>query len=305
MVDDILAWITILTQKQKCTKFVVHVKGLARMPKFEIESISEIALSDRVVKVEFRISGLHSTVIQHILDVEMTSLRKVLPSANNIEVAPPSGTTTSSHDNPSSLKSFLDDSVSDAANVRESQPGNNVPVYTLDLHISYQHSSVDLPRPIDTYTTLLDSTGVTNLNVGVETLISDDGKTHDFPLKVNLNQSRSRDEDGVVVNFDDVSVQRKCILKSYGDELKTYVRHRTQSHVVFGNSNSSVMKGALEVILHARVSGVGSTPTEDDMKSFLTGKHMSLSPTQYRRLQNPRLWGIGITVKCFFERNSK
>ena len=33
-VDDILAWISILSQKQKCPKFVVHVKGLARMPKF-------------------------------------------------------------------------------------------------------------------------------------------------------------------------------------------------------------------------------------------------------------------------------
>ena len=96
-VYDILAWITILTQKQKRPKFVVDVKGLARMPMFQIESISEIALSDRVVKVESRISGLHSTVMHHILDVEveMASLRKSLHSANNIEVAPPSGTTKS------------------------------------------------------------------------------------------------------------------------------------------------------------------------------------------------------------------
>ena len=96
-----------------------------------------MALSDRLVKAESRISGLHSTVMQHILDVEleMASLRKVLPSANNIEEAPPSGTTTSAQNNPSSLKSFSDDTVSDAANVPESQPGNNVPVHTLDLHI--------------------------------------------------------------------------------------------------------------------------------------------------------------------------
>ena len=33
-VDDSLAWITILTQKQKRPKVVVDVKGLARMPKF-------------------------------------------------------------------------------------------------------------------------------------------------------------------------------------------------------------------------------------------------------------------------------
>ena len=106
---------------------------------------------------------------------------------------------------------------------------------------------------------MLDSTVVTNLNVcGVETLIADDGKTYGFPLKVNLNQCRSRDKDGVVVNFDDASVQRNCIVKSYGDALKTNVRLCTQSHVVFGNSNSSVMKGAPEVILHARVSGIDS-----------------------------------------------
>ena len=85
------------------------------------------------------------------------------------------------------------------------------------------------------------------------------------------------------------------------------------------------MKGAPEVVFHAPVSGVDSTLTEDNLKSFLTGKHIvfngvkcyskdhglsktfkvSLSPTQYRRLQNPKLWGIGITVKRFFERNSK
>ena len=46
-VDDILAWIPILTQKQKRTKFVVDVKGLARMPKFQIESINGIAFSVR------------------------------------------------------------------------------------------------------------------------------------------------------------------------------------------------------------------------------------------------------------------
>ena len=155
------------------------------MPKFQIESISEIALSDRVVKVESRISGLHSTVMQHILDVEveMASLRKSLHPANNIEVDPPSGTTKSAQGNPSSPKPFSDTSVSGAENVRESQPGNNDPVPTLDLHIldqSMQASSVDLPRPIDTSTTVLDSTVVTKLNVrGVETLIGEDGKTYD------------------------------------------------------------------------------------------------------------------------------
>ena len=43
---------------------------------------------------------------------------------------------------------------------------------------------------------------------------------------------------------------------------------------MFGNSNSSVIKGALEVVFHAAVSGVDSTLTEDDLKSFLTGKHI-------------------------------
>ena len=206
-IDDILAWITILTQIKKRPKFVVDVKGLARMPKFQIESISEIALRDRVVKVESRISGLHSTVMHHILDVEveMASIRKSFPSANNIEIAPPSGTTPCAQDNPSSPTPFSDDSVSGAANVRESHPGNNDPVPALDLHRldqSMHASSVDLPRPIDTSTTELDSTVVTKLNVrGVETLIGDDGKTYDLPLKVNLNQSRSRDMDGVVDTF--------------------------------------------------------------------------------------------------------
>ena len=163
-----------MTQKQKRPKYVVDVKCLARMPKFQIESLIEIALSDRLVKVVSRISGLDQ---------------------------------------------------------------------------SMQASSVDLPRPIDTSTTVFDSTVVSKLNVhGVETLIGDDGKTYDLPLKVNLKQSRSRDKYGVVVNFDYASVQRNCIVKSYGDALKTSVRHRTISHVVFGNSNSSVMKGKPEVI---------------------------------------------------------
>ena len=138
-----------------------------------------------------------------------------------------------------------------------------------------QASSVDLPRPVDMFTTVLDSTVVTKPNVhGVETLIGDDGKTYDLSFKVNLNQFRSRDKDGVLVNFDDASVERNCIVKSYGDALKTSLRHRTKSHVVFGNSNSSVMKGAPEVVSHVSVSGVDSTLTEDATKSFLTGKHI-------------------------------
>ena len=183
-----------------------------------------------------------------------------------------------------------------------------------------QASGADLPRPIGTSTTVLDSTVVTKINArGVETLIGDDGKTYDLPLKMNLSQSRSGDKDSEVVNFNDASVQRNVIVKSYGDALKTSVRHRTQSHIVFGNSSNSVIKGAPQVIPHASVSGVDSTLTEDDLKSFLTLKHIvfnelkcyskkhslsktfkvSLAPTQYRRLQNPKLWGIGITVKAF------
>ena len=77
--------------------------------------------------------------------------------------------------------------------MQESQLGNNDPIPTLDVHILYQSmqaSSVDLPRPINTSTTVLDSTVVTKLSVrGVEKLISEDGKTYDLPLKVNLNQS--------------------------------------------------------------------------------------------------------------------
>ena len=67
--------------------------------------------------------------MQHIQDVEVeiTSLRKSWHSSNNIEVAPPSGTTKSDQDNPSSPKPFLNDYVSGAANVREPQPGNNDP----------------------------------------------------------------------------------------------------------------------------------------------------------------------------------
>ena len=92
-----------------------------------------------------------------------------------------------------------------------------------------------------------------------------------------------------------------------------------QSHVVFGKSNSSVMKGTPEVVFHAAVSGVDSTLTEDVLKSFLTWKHrvfngvkgyskehslsktfkVSFSPTPYIRLQNPKLWGIGITHYAF------
>ena len=69
---------------------------------------------------------------------------------------------------------------------------------------------------------------------------------------MNLNQSRSRDKDGVVVNCNDASVEINFIVKSYGAALKTSVRHRTKSHVVFGNSNSSVMKGAPEDCIPCR-----------------------------------------------------
>ena len=113
---------------------------------------------------------------------------------------------------------------------------------------------------------------VTKLNFrGVETLIGDDDKTYDLPLKVNLNQSRSRGKDVVVVNFYDASIQINCIVKSYGDALKTSVRHRTKSHVVFGKSKDSLMKGEPEVIFYASVSGVDSTLTEDDLKIFSQG----------------------------------
>ena len=144
---------------------------------------------------------------------------------------------------------------------------------------------------------------------------------------MNLNYSRSGDKDGVVVNWDDASAEINFIVKSYGDALKTSVRHRPKSHVVFGNSNSSVMKDAPELysMQPFLVLIVRPTLTEDDLKSFLTGKHivfngvkcyskdhslsktfkLSLSPTPYTQLHNPTLWGIGNTFKRFFERNSK
>ena len=358
-VEDIVAWVSTLTQLMKRPQFVVDVEGLARMPKFQIESISEVALSDRIVKLESRVSGLNSTVIQHIIDVEteVAALRKSLSSMKAREVSPHSdipnhtpsrvpavsmgvpssppavdspanrGTPrerTSSEDSKTHTEVFTAGIPSSASGISSptSQPGHTSPeVCSSGLDLSQSSQSAPVTQPVD-------NTAKSTVRTA-HTIAGDDGRTYDKPLRVNLDDSSSRSYTNVPHNTqpevnvlipDAASPSSTPALESYVDVAKKGAKRR----IVFGNSDNSVIKAAPEVLFHAAITGVDCSLKEDDLKSFLKGKHIvfrdvkcysreqslsktfkvSLPPSQYRRLQNPKLWGTGIVVKRFYDRNT-
>ena len=349
-VEDIVAWVSTLTQLMKRPQFVVDVEGLARMPKFQIESISEVALSDRIVKLESRVSGLNSTVIQHILDVEaeVDALRKSLTSMKAREVLPPSDipkhtplrvpVAAPSMDAPPSPPAVYSPANRGAPRERTSsedsnthtevstsgmpspapQPGHASPeIFSPGLDLTQSSQSASVTRPVDN---AAKSTGRT-----AHTIAGDDGRTHDLPLRVNLDDSSSRSStksqpEAHVLIPEGAPPSSTPTPESYVDVAKKGAKRR----IVFGNSDNSVIKAAPEVLFHAAITGVDCSLKEDDLKTFLKGKHIvfravkcysreqslsktfkvSLPPSQYRRLQNSKLWGTGIVVKRFFDRNT-
>jgi len=372
-IEDIVVWVTTLTQLMKRPQFVVDVEGLARMPKFQIESISDVALSDRMVKLESRVSGINSTVLQHILDVEaeVTALRKSLTSMKVRERSP-------SRDIPCRIQSCApvasaskrvppsppaaDSSINRGMSIEQTRSGNaqahtdastsgemspasqpdnnsleiNTPV--LDPSRSNRssstlsHSHVDQTQSSQRVSVTQSVTRDNTMKSTVltdNTITGDDGKTYNLPLRVNLDDSRSRasikvsrstQPEAHALIPEGSSPSSNPTLESYVDVVKKGAKRR----IVFGNSDNSVIKAAPEVLFHAAITGVDCSLKEDDLKSFLKGKHIvfrdvkcyskeqslsktfkvTLPPSHYRRLQNPNLWGTGIVVKRFFDRNT-
>ena len=78
-VSDIIAWLLELKQIDKVPYFVVDYNGIAHLPTFNIEDVTNVALCERLGRLEAHISMLDQSVAQHT--VQLTDMKQHGPTS--------------------------------------------------------------------------------------------------------------------------------------------------------------------------------------------------------------------------------
>lgn len=74
-ISDIVSWQQELVKIDKVPYFVVDVNGLALIPRFNIEDITEVALCDRMRRLESHIAMMDETLAQHTIQLSDVKLQ--------------------------------------------------------------------------------------------------------------------------------------------------------------------------------------------------------------------------------------
>ena len=97
-VSDILSWMQELIKKDKMPYFVVDVAGIARLPKVHIEDVTEVAMCERMLRIEAHIKALdeslavHSVNLSDINEWRSLSTDPVVPNpVNSLSNTPATG----------------------------------------------------------------------------------------------------------------------------------------------------------------------------------------------------------------------
>ena len=306
IVCDIVEWLTTLTDLNKRPCLVVDVLGLVRVPKFQVEEINEVAMCDKLTRLENQIHGMNTMILQHIEDSDNAMSRI----------------------NSSLSQHTVDISI---IKVKEDIPTAK-PADNSSLANSSSSSQIcQSTTAVSTAEHVVDSSPV--ISRSIDTLVGDDGKTYELPLRVNLPPATTSGDDITVSGIVSEGISKlsaapepskdkgktfsDALTKGNTDEFKLVSR---KARVVYGKSSRGVLKAASESLFDACISGVDCVYTENDLVEFLKGhrigfnsvkcysKENSLSktfkvtlpPRQYKRLFNPSLWDTGICVKRFF-----
>ena len=321
IVGDIVEWLTTLTDLDKRPCLVVDVPGLVRIPKFQIEEINEVSMCDKINRLESRISGMNSMILQHIVDSD-NAMSKVntsliqhtvdisnLKEKNGIQLTKPDGT-----------KAKKKAANNGEQSVRRINGGG------LTSHMSSFDTTSKSPGNI----VKVNITESTN-NEESNHLMGDDGINYELPLMVKLPPLNTSNDikttSSTVVEGPTIEETEPSVIKvkTFSDVLANnkqdgFKLASRKSRVVYGKSSSGVLKAASESLFDACISGVDCAYTENDLADFLKGHNIvfnsvkcyskddslsktfkvTLPPRQYKRLFNPSLWDTGICVKRFF-----
>ena len=78
-ISDVLAWLQDLKKRDKVPYLVVDVAGIAKLPKFNIEDITEVAMCERIQRLEAHVAAIDQSLAECVSDVIDIKSRNTIP----------------------------------------------------------------------------------------------------------------------------------------------------------------------------------------------------------------------------------
>ena len=146
-VSDIIAWLLELKKIDKVPFFVVDYNGIARLPTYNIEDVTNVALCERLGRLEAHISMLDQSVAQDT--VQLTDMKQHGPTSgcydaqSNRDASPKASTQGSS----TTKRIILVPSV-DVPGAQHQAKSSNVPNVQTDIYAPDTSSNIDNVRTV-------------------------------------------------------------------------------------------------------------------------------------------------------------
>ena len=78
-ISDVLVWLQDLKKRDKVPYLVVDVAGIAKLPKFNIEDITEVAMCERIQRLEAHVAAIDLSLAECVSDVIDIKSRNTTP----------------------------------------------------------------------------------------------------------------------------------------------------------------------------------------------------------------------------------
>ena len=134
-VAQLVAWIVDLSKADKLPLVVVDVSGIARLPKLSIEDISEVAMCERLRRLEAHISSIDESLAIHTTDISDMKEKSLPVAVRTVPTSDVINSATSNRDTPDVVV------VSGTETIIVKQPAA-VPIIVKDIT---HHPAVDEP----------------------------------------------------------------------------------------------------------------------------------------------------------------
>ena len=304
-ISDIITWLLELKKIDKVPYFVVDYNGIASLPTFNIEDVTNVALCERLGRLEAHIFMLHQSVAQHT--VQLTDMKQHGPAsgcydAQSNRAASPKASTQGSS---TSKCIILVPSVDVPGNIR-----NNLPNVQTDMYAPDTSSNID----------------------NVRTVVKSDSHSLEVPQVADLPRSPPIDN-SVVKNK--VISDAPCVLpttskKTMGDVIcqdkeknwsvvqkkKNVQIGKKMPTVIYGKATTTVITAAFRKNTHIYLVSVDNDVSNGDIIDYLTGAgikvlkvvrlssvnapnrsfKLSVSPADYEKVFDEELWEQGTRV---------
>lgn len=331
---DIVTWMMEMEKIDKVPYFVVDVAGIALLPKFNVEDLSEVAMCTKLRRLEAHLSMLDESVAQHTIDISEIKQKRQPCSTHAFQTPTPPQSSSASFppksDAPDPVAASHDchdrgpDRAQGGGSVRirddtsSSNAQSHVIPHTGDgdktegAQIDGGHASnVGGGAPVSPHS----ATTARGSDVTRDSNISDGTKN-----RCTVDQKHSRNQPQEKHSGDGRMSMRDALLVNKENEWKTKKgkeRKKNGPSIIFGKSTNSVIKSSFKKNTHIYIGDVHSSVSSADIADYLTGAgirviklvcltsvsapsksfKLSVSPEHFEAAKDPELYDKGINVR--------